>query len=409
MSRTAMVERESGGVGYDSAPSRCPRASPEPSSPFTFYEFFAGGGMARLGLGEQWTCVFANDNCPKKAASYKRNFRGTEELTVGDIRSVRPDSLPGRADLMWGSFPCQDLSLAGQGAGLKGKRSGTFWPFVDLVSALRVEHRAPRIVVLENVVGTLTSHGGADFTAIMHSLAAEGYVAGAVVGDSIHFVPQSRPRLFVVAVATDVAIPDRLKARGPSPLWHPKSLRRAYDALPPLLWQNWIWWNLPAPPDRRTMLEDILEQAPANVRWHSQVETKRLVSLMSECNLQKLRSAQEGTSITVGALYKRTRRENGEKRQRAEVRFDGVSGCLRTPAGGSSRQTLVLVEGDKVRSRLLSPREAARLMGVPDGYQLPENYNEAYHLMGDGLVVPVVSWLEKHVVRPILHHNNPNA
>lgn len=89
------------------------------------------------------------------------------------------------------------------------------------------------------------------------------------------------------------------------------------------------------------------------------------------------------------------------KTQRAEVRFDESSGCLRTPAGGSSRQTVLLVEGGRVRSRLLSPREAARLMGVPEDYPLPSNYNEAYHLFGDGLVVPVVSWLEQHLLRPL--------
>jgi len=83
------------------------------------------------------------------------------------------------------------------------------------------------------------------------------------------------------------------------------------------------------------------------------------------------------------------------------VRFDQVSGCLRTPVGGSSRQVIVLVEGKRIRSRLLSPREAARLMGVPEDYPLPPNYNDAYHLFGDGLAVPVVSWLEQHLLRPM--------
>jgi len=48
---------------------------------------------------------------------------------VGDVGGLTSRDLPGRADLAWASFPCQDLSLAGMGAGLKGKRSGTFWPF----------------------------------------------------------------------------------------------------------------------------------------------------------------------------------------------------------------------------------------------------------------------------------------
>ena len=80
-----------------------------------FYEFFAGGGMARKGLGPDWTCLFANDFDFKKGLTYQANF-GSRELKVADIRAVTPDDLPGVADLMWGSFPCQDLSLAGAGA-----------------------------------------------------------------------------------------------------------------------------------------------------------------------------------------------------------------------------------------------------------------------------------------------------
>ena len=86
---------------------------------------------------------------------------------------------------------------------------------------------------------------------------------------------------------------------------------------------------------------------------------------------------------------------------RAEIRFDGVAGCLRTPGGGSSRQFIMVVEGESVRTRLLSGREAARLMGLPDEYKLPANYNEAYHLMGDGLAVPVVRHLADNLLGPL--------
>ena len=105
----------------------------------------------------------------------------------------------------------------------------------------------------------------------------------------------------------------------------------------------------------------------------------------------------------VGCIYKRTRMdEKGNRAQRAEIRFDDVAGCLRTPVGGSSRQSIMIVEGGKVRSRLLSPREAARLMGLPESYKLPDNYNEAYHLAGDGVVVPVVRFLAAYVLEPLL-------
>jgi len=74
---------------------------------------------------------------------------------------------------------------------------------------------------------------------------------------------------------------------------------------------------------------------------------------------------------------------------------------LRTPVGGSSRQTVIDVDKRGVRTRLLSTREAARLMGVPDSYPLPVSYNDAYHLFGDGVAVPVVAWLENHLLQPL--------
>ena len=133
---------------------------------FDFFEFFAGGGMVRAGLGDaNWRCRFANDFDPKKSAAYRRNW-GDGILKTADVRALTTNDAPGDVDLVWASFPCQDLSLAGVGAGLKGDRSGTFWPFWKLMKGLIAEGRAPRIIALENVCGTLTSHGGKDFAAI---------------------------------------------------------------------------------------------------------------------------------------------------------------------------------------------------------------------------------------------------
>src|SRR6266851_905177 len=113
-----------------------------PNENFAFYEFFAGGGMARLGLGHRWRCLFANDSCEKKARAYRTNFDGSPELVVRDIRKIATDNLPDEPLLVWASFPCQDLSLAGNGVGLKGERSGTFWAFWRLMQVLAREGRS---------------------------------------------------------------------------------------------------------------------------------------------------------------------------------------------------------------------------------------------------------------------------
>jgi len=364
----------------------------------TYLEFFAGGGMARAGLGPAWKCLLANDFDPKKAHSYSRNW-GSENLVVCDIRDLLISHLTEKADLAWASFPCQDLSLAGAGAGLRGERSGTFWPFIKKIEELSALDRQPKIVALENVSGTLTSHAGRDFGAIIEALQDLNYDVGAFIADAALFVPQSRPRLFVIGVTSPYG--SLLSAEGPSAPWHNQALRRAYCRLPKSACQKWIWWRLPTPQPRDVELCDLLECEPSSVKWHSTEETKSIIDMMSETNKFKLKAAQSSGMKTVGALYRRTRWQNGQKVQRAEIRFD-IAGCLRTPAGGSSRQSIIIVEGQSVRSRLMSSRETARLMGLPDSYKLPDGYNDAYHLTGDGVVVPVVSHLAKYIFEPAL-------
>jgi DNA (cytosine-5)-methyltransferase 1 len=377
----------------------------------TFFEFFAGGGMARAGLGENWRCAFANDFSAVKAATYVANWGG-DHFRQEDVAKLSTSDLPGRADLVWASFPCQDLSLAGDYRGLGNAssrlktRSGTFWPFWRLMQGLIGEGRAPRLIVLENVYGALTSRGGRDFAAIGEALAGQGYRFGAMVIDARLFLPQSRPRVFFIAAFGDEQIPSELAAKAPDPVWHPGALRAAQSGLSAAARSKWLWWNLEPPPARNSAFADLIEAQPTGVRWHQPQETRYLLSLMSEVNLRKVEAARKSGRRAIGALYRRTRPdEDGARRQRAEVRFDEVAGCLRTPAGGSSRQTILVVEGARIRSRLLSPREAARLMGLDDAYVLPERYNEAYHVCGDGVAVPVVRHIAERLLGPILAAN----
>jgi DNA (cytosine-5)-methyltransferase 1 len=362
---------------------------------WSFYEFFAGGGMARAGLGSDWVCRFANDFDPMKARTYRANWEA-EHFVEGDVAKLSLGQLPDNPDLVWASFPCQDLSLAGNYRGLGDAgagsltRSGTFWPFWLLVQKLKADGRGPRLIVLENVPGTITSRSGKDFASICEALAEEGYRVGAMIVDAKYFVPQSRPRLFFVAVADGGRIPAGLSRAVPHDVWHPDALRSAVERLPASVRENWV-------------LADLIEENPMGCAWHTSAETAKLLAMMSPLHLAKIEQARSSGRRLVGGVYKRTRPDgNGNKRQRAEIRFDNVAGCLRTPGGGSSRQTIMVVEGSSTRSRLLSPREAARLMGLPDDYVLPVRYNDAYHVAGDGVCVPVVRHLANCLLEPIL-------
>tara|TARA_Y100000310_G_scaffold293272_1_gene322745 strand:+ start:1364 stop:2389 length:1026 start_codon:yes stop_codon:yes gene_type:complete len=98
------------------------------------------------------------------------------------------------ADLVYGGFPCQDLSVAGKRAGLGGARSNLWFEFERVLSELR-----PRWTVIENVPGLLSSNGGADFAIILDALDELGFDAAWAVLDAQHFgVPQRRRRVFIV-------------------------------------------------------------------------------------------------------------------------------------------------------------------------------------------------------------------
>ena len=357
-----------------------------------FLEFFAGAGLVRLGLEPTWNCVWANDIDPRKQEIYLENF-GTDEFVLDDVACVLADDLPCGVDMAWASFPCEDLSQAGSRKGIEAERSGTFWQFWRLMRDLLDGDERPPIVVIENVVGALS---GQNPMILFEALASLNMQFGALVVDARRFLPQSRPRVFVVAVDERIDC-SGFETDGESP-WFSKAVKQAYAEIPRDQQKLWRWWNLSVPESPSPTVYDlpIIEEELTGVAWHEREETEKLIDMMTDLHLSKVEDARLA-GRRFGFLYKRVR--SGV--QRAEVRFDGVAGCLRTPDGGSSRQTVLMVGDNHLSSRLLSAREAARLMGVPDDFWLPPRYNDAYRAIGDGVAVPVVAWLAKHLLTPL--------
>jgi DNA (cytosine-5)-methyltransferase 1 len=345
----------------------------------TFLEFFAGGGMAGLGLGPRRRCALANDNDPMKARAYLLNFGLAAPLYECDIADLTTADIPRGADLALASPPCVGFSEAGGRKGLDDPRSKCFLDFLRLVEALAREGRALPTVVIENVPRLLTSRGGADIARVLAPLEDAEYDCVVASIDAVRFVPQSRLRVFIIAVQRSLGVDVGAVVA--------QALKRL--------------------PERSEMtLTDVL-QPDADVRWHTPAETEALLALMSDANRAKLddalrRAKAEGAPV-YGSGDRHTRYPKGKRTERLEVRFSGVASALRTIKGGSSWQFLVRVDPDGgVRSRRMTAREYARLMGLPDSYILPANEREAASLAGDGVVVPVVRWLAEQVIEPIL-------
>ena len=350
----------------------------------TFLEFFAGSGLVAEGMRGIFRGVWANDICPKKASVYGANH-AAGHFKLGSVTEVSGADLPS-AQLSWASFPCQDLSLAGMSAGIHGERSGLVWHWLRVMDEMQSR---PSVLVAENVTGLVSAKAGTHYRELHHALTERGYRVGAVMLDAVHWTPQSRPRIFVVAFDTNRRVPAHLTDAGPN--WaHSDALIRAARGL-----DEHVWWRLPEPHGSVPRLSDVVECDAPFPDWATQAHNLALISPRH----RKVIEAMPKHMPVTAAGYRRTR--NGQ--QVLELRFDNLAGCLRTPSGGSSRQVLVLRREGQLRTRLMTARETARLMGAPDSYRLPASYNDAYKAMGDAVAVPVARHLAQHLLAPLVN------
>jgi DNA (cytosine-5)-methyltransferase 1 len=361
---------------------------PERSRRFTVAEFFAGIGLVRLALEQHgWQVVFANDIDPDKLEMYEANF-GREHFRLGDVHKLLPDEIPS-CDLFTASFPCNDLSIAGAWKGLSGKESSAFWGLIEILK--RMGKRRPPLVLIENVVGFLQSHRGKDFEAALLALNDLNYAVDAFILNAVHWVPQSRARLFVIA--------QQEHDRG-------NKLAMETDARPAPLQMfinthQHIRWNLldlPGLPPPRARLVDIVEDLPDDdPHWWGKERSQYFFKQLSDRHLKDAERMIRGKSYSYATAFRRVR----HGRSMAELRTDGIAGCLRTPRGGSGRQILFKAGRNTYQVRLLTARECARLQGVPDSYKIDVPLNQALFGFGDAVCVPAVEWIAKHYLTPV--------
>lgn len=367
----------------------------------TVAEFFAGIGLMRLGLERAgWKTVWANDIDEDKLEIYRGHFPdASEHFVLGDVHKVDSADFPD-VTLATASFPCNDLSLAGARKGLAGTHSSAFWGFIKVLE--ETGGRRPPVVLLENVPGFLTSHNGNDFREACVALNRLGYSLDALMIDAAHFVPQSRQRLFIVGTR---GLSQSPRVRETSSFLEGPARPSALADF--ILWNPDIKWNIrdvPRLPKRTDSLSDILEDLPHNSSyWWSNERAGYLLNQMSPRHRHIADGMISGKATTYGTVFRRVR--NG--RSMAELRTDGIAGCLRTPRGGSGRQILFAGGRGKYRVRLLTPRECARLMGADD-YTLPKtlNLNQALFGFGDAVCVDVIEWIAAHYLNPVFDELN---
>ena len=321
-------------------------------------EFFAGMGLIRAGLercGVQ--TVFANDIDQTKAALYRENW-GCDELRLADIRELSGLEVPD-VDIATASFPCIDTSVAGWRQGLEGQHSSLVFEFLRIISEMG--ERSPKAILLENVPGFLTADDGAGFQRVNARLRDLDYHSRYICVDAAAFVPQSRPRVFVLA--------------------------RQRDGLDP-----------PEPPCRRTDLR-LFDVANRRGAWWGVEQKQGFLDSLSPIQNKKLAKYIANRRISYLGAYRRTR--NG--RPVWEIRSDEIAGALRTTGGGSSRQAIVRVGRGKVDVRWMGLCEYARLQGADDLRYKSVSERQAMFALGDAVCVPVIEWIGHNWLCPAVN------
>ncbi len=372
----------------------------------TFCEFFAGIGLVRCGLEQSgWECVYANDNDRLKQEQYEARF-GTEHFHLSDVFDTAAivERLPGSVDLVTASFPCVDLSLAGHWRGIEGKHSSAVFGFLKCLE----EIKRPPLLLLENVVGLLSSKKGGDFARLTHLLAESGYWLDAFRLDARYFVPQSRPRIFIVGIHDSViaacpyptstqefSLGDNNWERGlrACPELRPKRLvdLMLHNELP----TGWFCSDLCEPDVDRALLTSCIDMDESE-DWWSEEQVAKHYEMMSDAHREEVDHFLISPDTKVGTIYRRKR----HGKTRAETRFDGIAGCLRTPKGGSARQIVVVVSAGHLRMRWMSPREYSRLQGAGD-FPLVGRVNQQLFGFGDAVCVPAIKWIDDHLLTPL--------
>ena len=335
------------------------------NSAFRFIDLFAGIGGIRLGFeAHGGQCVLTSEWNKFSQQTYLANFPETSRHTfVGDITQVDESDVPEHEILLAG-FPCQPFSIAGVSKknalgrphGFECTTQGTL--FFDV--ARIIAKKRPKAFLLENVKNLLSHDKGNTFKVILQTLRNElGYDVHYKVIDGQHFVPQHRERILIVG----------------------------FDGK-----TDFSWDDLKLPSKGSVMLSSILHPQDGT-------ETEEEPYTTGE-------SAKVNSKYTLTPKLWKYLQDYAEKHRKAGNGFgfglvdgDAVARTLSARYYKDGSEILVS-QGKRKRPRRLTPRECARLMGLPDTFKIPVSDTQAYRQFGNSVVMPVM----KEVARIMVPH-----
>jgi DNA (cytosine-5)-methyltransferase 1 len=340
-------------------------ATDDAAAPFTFIDLFAGIGGIRMGFeAHGGRCVFTSEWNPYAQKTYLANFPDAAHIFAGDITQVDENDIPDH-DVLLGGFPCQPFSIAGvskknslgRAHGFADETQGTL--FFDVARIIKAKQ--PKAFLLENVKNLVSHDKGNTFRVIKKVLEQDlGYHIHCKVIDGQHFVPQHRERILIVGFheATDFSWDD---------LQLPKHEPKLNSILHP---QD----GSEAPESHYTT------GAKAKIDPRYTLTPNLWAYLQNYA--AKHRAAGNGFGFGL-------------------VDGDSVTRTLSARYYKDGSEILVS-QGPRKRPRRLTPRECARLMGLPDTFVIPVSDTQAYKQFGNSVVMPVMREVARIMVPRVI-------
>jgi len=379
----------------------------------THGSLFTGVGGFDLGADAAGIETLWQAEIDKKASSVLAKH-WPDVTRYGDVKTVKGNEVKPVDIISFGS-PCQDLSIAGKGAGLQGSRSGLFFEAIRIIKEMRdaTQNQYPQIAIWENVRGALSSNEGKDFHAAIQALAKLGAVDISYrLVNACHFgVPQRRVRVFVVAdfrgerAGEILAKPTRL-------LWHPQqSGEQEQETTGETEGSTGI---------QSTVAFDEYNGSTNNIHHTLRAGTKQSTGVISYVKTRRAQDKNDyetwetdvpaptlnifdntgSVRATVLAITERAGKPGGGK---GLLLTKELSPTLNTGGG----QQIAKPEKETYTIRRLTPVECERLMGWPDDHtKYDKDGNELsdsarYKMCGNGIAAPVAQWLCENIVKEL--------
>ena len=338
-------------------------------------DLFCGCGGMGLGFKQAgFTIAGAWDFDKYAIQSYKENVG--DHAAQADIRDMSAKDLP-LADLWTFGFPCQDISVAGKGAGLvEGKRSGLFFEVMRLLEQTP-EYDKPLFILAENVK-QLKKY----LPIVEHEYNKQGYHMIAQLYNSKYWgVPQNRERCFILGIH------NRLRSEFTFPVEQKSFVPRLSSVLESQVDEKYYISDEKA----QTIIKQALERLDKLGGIHACITPDRADKRQNGRRAKG--EEEEMCTLTAQDLHGVICRETGL------LNPNGVAKTLRVGGKGSISKKHnyehVLVENYRVRK--LTEREYARLQGFPDDYQIVVSKSQAYKQLGNAVTVNVAYEIAKRL------------